>query len=400
MDTYNISMFSIYLAVLILFWIGFSEYIRISNINKDSEALLKIKKQKLPRIPFACIACMYLYLLAAALRLFLFPDSLRYGGQIFDFIAMFTVICILSGFNLTTIQILYNIGMSSHVKKGWIALKLAFLPFLPLNAWLFDNTMRYIDSEVIGYALLIIAFWPFYLLLASLIPLIFPVVINVMNGYIGVSYICQLRQQTGNKHQPSGYHFGPQMIPGLDLISTLFILIKYRKVNLDVKAAEPDSVTVPPPYVAQSPYTAPFSCADRSPYAVPFSYINRSPSAYKAALAAESKMYKKFKKHRKLLFLLYLTFGILFYFKSEIVESVGKKYKEITAEETTFYEMTDEETALIQNFSRDAETKEKVAAGQLTSGQAELQEILVNDLNPRGAISAFSIHGNLPEDSP
>lgn len=397
MDTYKSSMFPLYLAMLIFLWIGLSDFIRISYLSIDLEALLKVKKRKIPRIPLACIACMYLYLLTAAQRLFLFADSLRYGVQIFSYICMFMVICILSGLNLISIQTLYGIGAASQIKRGWIVLKLAFVPFLPLNTWLFEQTIRCIDPEVIGYALLLlIPLWPFFLLLHLMIPVIFPLILDVANGCIGISYIRYLRQQTGNMRQPSGYHFGVQMIPGLDLVSALFILIKYRKSRLGSKAAETNFVTVQYPCASQcappSPYATQISYADRSPYDVqsPYtaqtSYADRSPHAsqppytalslwpYRTASAAAPKIYKKLKKHRKSLFLLYLLCGILLYFWSEIAESAGKVYEEITAEETVFYEMTEEEVDLIQSFYWEKEVKDNIAAGQLTGFQAELPE--------------------------
>lgn len=400
MDTYKSTMFPIYLAILTFFWIGCSDFIRISYINKDPKEFLKVKRRKIPRIPLACIACMYLYLLNAALRLFLFQDSLRDGVQIFSFTGMFTLVCILSILNLLSIPMLYDIGAYSQIKKGWIALKLAFIPFLPLNAWLFEHTMNCIEIEpevIFVYAFIFLPLLPFFLLLYFLIPLIFPLVINVANGCIGISYIRYLRQRTGNSRQPSGYHFGVQMVPGLDLISALFILIKYRKSRLGTETAETESITLPYPCVAQSPYTQQISYAGRSPhgaqqspYATPTTYVGRPPYTfqppyanlfpytYNTTSAVEPKIYKKLKKHRKFLFLLYLLCGILFYFGSEIVDSTAEVHEEVTAEETAFYEMTDEEIALIQDHYFDNEAKEKIAAGQLTGFQAELLENLRN----------------------
>lgn len=193
MDTYKATMFPIYLAFLIFFWIGLSDFIRISYINTDPEVLLKVKKRKFPRIPLACIVCMYLYLLTVTLRLFRFQNSLLYGIQFFDFICMFMVICILYALNLITVRTLRRIGMTQQIKNSWIALKLAFIPFLPLNVWLFDKTTDYINPEIIGYAVALIIFLPILILLMFLIAIFFPVVINVANGCIGISYIYYLR---------------------------------------------------------------------------------------------------------------------------------------------------------------------------------------------------------------
>lgn len=306
MDTYTLSMFPIYLAVLIFFWAGVSDFIRISCTYKNPETLTKENKKKIPRITIACIACMYLHLLAETLRLFFFYDTLRYGGQIIDFICMFMVICILSGLNLMIIHTLCKIGITRQVKNSWIALKLAFPPFLILNAWLFDNVLSYIESEVIGYAMLLIIFLPLYLLLLFLIPIIFPLAINVVSGCIGISYICQLRKQTANKHRPSGCHFILQMIPGLDLLSLLFILIKYRESRLGTKVSVTDSVTLSPMSVVQSSYTL------QSPHTA------QSPYATSAAPDTAPTIFNKIKKHGKVFFLLYLLYGSLLYFKSDI----------------------------------------------------------------------------------
>lgn len=358
MNTYSISMFSIYLALLILFWIGLSDHIRISCITNNPEAILKEKKRKIPRITLACIAYMYLHLLTIALRLFLFYDSLRYGGQIFDFICTLMVICVLSGLNLITVHTLFGIGMTSQIKRSWIALKLAFFPFLPLNVWLIGHSLDYIN-EVDGWAIFwLIMLLPFTLFLISLPLFILPLAINAIYGGIGISYIRHLRKQTGNNQQPSEFHFFLQMIPGFDLVSMLTILVKYRESWLDAKVSETDSVTVHSPYTPQSPY---------SPL---------PPNAYKAAPAKKTKIYEKLKKNRKYLFLLYLLCGILFYFSSEIFKSIGEVYEKITAEKTTFYEMTVEEIDLIQDFYWEPEIKEKIAAGQLTAFQAELLENL------------------------
>lgn len=176
------------------------------------------------------------------------------------------------------------------------------------------------------------------------------------------------------------------MVPGLDLISALFILIKYRKSRLGTETAETESITLPYPYVAQSPYTQQISYAGRSPYgaqqspyATPTTYIGRPPYTsqppytnlfpytYNTTSAVESKIYKKLKKHRKSLFLLYLLCGILFYFGSEIAEFADEMYEEVTAEETAFYEITDEEIiAGADYYTRSEEVYIHIAADDST----------------------------------
>lgn len=340
MDTYRLIMFPIYLVTLFLLWIGITDFIRVPHISKDPQLLLREKTRIFPRITLACIACMYLHLLAIALRLLLFNERFFHGDYLYYFFCAFMVICILSGLNLITVQMLYDCGMVRQMKRSWIILKLTFLPFLALNSWLYWNSLKsvpYYNSITRALFLILTFFIP---LLIYMLPYVFPLAMNVASGCIGINYIRHIRKQTAGGRQPSQFHFFLQMIPGLDCLSMIYILLKYKENKLDTEAAKS---VLTEDKTADSSNPAP----------------TKRPTLY-------AKLYRV----RKLLFLIYLCCGILFYFRSELAEPTGEIYEEIPAEKTTFYEMTEEETAIMQISCLDDKVRENVIAGQLTDRQA------------------------------
>lgn len=188
------------------------------------------------------------------------------------------VICILSGLTPFAVQSLYDCGMIEHLKKSWIALKLAFLPFLPLNAWLYWECL---DSAPTLHPILHFIWEIFSLLfppLPLMIPIILPLAMNAAYGYIGIKYIRYIRNHVADGRMPSRFYFFLQMIPVCDCISMAFILLKYKENKLDAETPETDTS-------AKEPVT-----------------------------------YPKLYRTRHLLFLLYLCCGILFYFRIELSE--------------------------------------------------------------------------------
>lgn len=334
MNTYGLIMFPIYLITLSLFWIGVTDFICAPQTAKDLQQLPKAERRKFPRITLTLIACMYLHLLTSAVRLFWFHDLFSYLDYVVFFTCEFMVICILSGLTPFAVQSLYDCGMIEHLKKSWIALKLAFLPFLPLNAWLYWECL---DSAPTLHPILHFIWEIFSLLfppLPLMIPIILPLAMNAAYGYIGIKYIRYIRNHAADGRKPSRFHFFLQMIPVCDCISMVFILLKYKENKLD----------------AETPETG--------------------------TSAKEPVSYPKLYRTRRLLFLLYLCCGILFYFRIELSGPIRELSDKIATSRMPFYEMTEEETHLMQIFAWDDKSKEKIAAGRLTDRQAYILENL------------------------
>lgn len=335
MNTYGLIMFPIYLITLSLFWIGVTDFICAPQTAKDLQRLSKARKYKFPRIALALIACMYLHLLTNAVRLFWFHDRFSYLDYVTFFICEFMAICILSGLTPFTVQTLYDCGLIEQIKRIWVALKLTFLPFLPLNAWLYWECIGSAPTQHpflhFIWTIISLLFPP----LPLMIPIILPLAMNAAYGYIGIKYIRHIRKHSDEGQQPSRFHFFLQMIPVCDCISMAFILLKYKKGN------EPD---------AETPDT---DAAEKGPMPYPKVYCIR-----------------------RLLFLLYLCCGTLFYFRIELAGPIRELSDKIATAKLPFYEMTEEEIRLMQIFAWDDKNKEKIAAGRLTDSQAYILDNL------------------------
>lgn len=289
MDTYKATMFPLYLSAVILLWIGITDFIHTSHIAKDSEKFIKKSGQKFPRITFSCIACMYLYLLATALRFFLFYDRFQYNIEhTLYFAGTFIYIGILSACNMITLQLLCERNMIESLKKSWVALKLAFIPFVPINIWLYQHIHKSIFSLEVSDSLTMIAWYLFFPWLLITTPIVLSFLLHIVHGCIGINYVRCIKRHTEDKQKPSGFHFVMQMIPILDLISMSILLIKYRNIDLSVKTPEPVVIKAKPAYVSEN-----------------------------TAITKPS-LYEKLHKKRKLIFLIYLLFTLLLYFRSEL----------------------------------------------------------------------------------
>lgn len=333
MNTYGLIMFPIYLATLSLVWVGVTDFICAPH-NANDPLLSKAKRHKFPRITLALIACMYLHLLTSAVRLFGFHDLFSYLDYVAFFTCEFMAICILSGLTPFAVQSLYDCGMVGQMKRSWIALKLAFLPFLPLNAWLYWECLGLAPTLHpilhLIWEILSLLFPPLPLML----PIILPLAMNATYGYIGINYIRHIRMHAAEGRQPSRFHFFLQMIPVCDCISMALILLKYKEDKSDTEISETGTS-------AKEPVT-----------------------------------YPKLYRTRHLLFLLYLCCGILFYFRIELAGPIRELSDKIATARMPFYEMTEEEIRLMQIFAWDDNSKEKIAAGRLTDRQAYILENL------------------------
>lgn len=107
----------------------------------------------------------------------------------------------------------YRRGYGEKLKKGVKILKLYSIPFYLLN---------FIISFVYWFFILAGSRGILFFLLP--IPIVITCLIIFQTGCVGICYIMYLRKQLKNQKKPSGIHYLIQLIPVLDVISTLYII--------------------------------------------------------------------------------------------------------------------------------------------------------------------------------
>ncbi|MDO4327597.1 MAG: hypothetical protein Q4E24_16500 [bacterium] len=109
----------------------------------------------------------------------------------------------------------YRKGYEEKLKKSVKILKLYSIPFYLLN---------FIVSFVYWFFILAGSRGILFFLLP--IPIAITCLIIFQTGCVGICYIMYLRKQLGSQKKPSRTHYLIQLIPILDVISTLYIFHK------------------------------------------------------------------------------------------------------------------------------------------------------------------------------
>ncbi len=125
------------------------------------------------------------------------------------------VVLIIGGVSVVCAKIAGKQGEHENVKKGWKLLKLATIPFYILN----------FAYSVFAWGILVGASRGFAIFLVP-IPIVFTCTMIVMSGLIGHTYIKYLKRE--KDIDISGIHNLLQLIPVLDIISTIIILRKEK----------------------------------------------------------------------------------------------------------------------------------------------------------------------------
>ncbi|MDD6058015.1 MAG: hypothetical protein PUB98_07140 [Clostridiales bacterium] len=111
----------------------------------------------------------------------------------------------------------YNRGRWEKLRRGWRLLKLGSIPFFLLN---------FLLSAAVWFVL-IGATRGLYAFLVP-IPIFLTCILIVQSGIVGILYLLSLRRQEEKDKRPSGVHYVLQLMPVLDVISTLILLRRYR----------------------------------------------------------------------------------------------------------------------------------------------------------------------------
>lgn len=127
------------------------------------------------------------------------------------------IVLIVGGVSVICAKIAGKQGEYENVKKGWKLLKLATIPFYILN----------FAYSVFAWGMLVGASLGFAIFLVP-IPIVFTCTMIVMSGLIGHTYIKYLKRE--KDIDISGIHNLLQLIPVLDIISTIIILRKDKNL--------------------------------------------------------------------------------------------------------------------------------------------------------------------------
>lgn len=142
--------------------------------------------------------------------------SLSMGLFIF-YLAMIAVVHITGWVCVTMAATAYRQAQAEKLRHGWKLLKLWSIPFYVMN-FLYSCFIWFI---LVGASRGILIFW-------VPIPIFITYVLIFQSSCVGIFYIKHLREQPENHGKPSGIHYVLQLVPVLDVVSTIIILRKYR----------------------------------------------------------------------------------------------------------------------------------------------------------------------------
>ena len=111
----------------------------------------------------------------------------------------------------------YLKGNLAALQKGWILLKLGSLPFYVIN---------FLYSFLVWFSL--VGASRGILIFLVPIPIIITCLMIFQSGWVGVCYIMLLRKQPENRGRPGSFHYILQLLPVLDVISTVILLATFH----------------------------------------------------------------------------------------------------------------------------------------------------------------------------
>lgn len=112
----------------------------------------------------------------------------------------------------------YHGGRYENLKKGWKLLKLGSIPFYILNFLYCFFVWGILVGASRGMLIILVP-----------IPVIITCTLVVQSGCFGVYYVKYLRADRPKEERPSKVHYVLQLISGLDVVSTLCLLRRYKE---------------------------------------------------------------------------------------------------------------------------------------------------------------------------
>lgn len=116
----------------------------------------------------------------------------------------------------------YKKGENDELKKATRLLKLGSIPFYIINGvYVFLILFLILVASRGTLVFMVLFFLP--------IPVIFTCLLIVESGVSGICYVMWLRKHPQDEKRPWAVHYFFQLISLLDVISTIVLLIRYRK---------------------------------------------------------------------------------------------------------------------------------------------------------------------------
>ncbi len=133
---------------------------------------------------------------------------------------IFSVILVLIVSLITAINaiILYNKGDYISLKKSMTAVKLWTIPFYIVNFIFSALICLAVTMGLRGMGLIFVP-----------IPIAFTCTIIFLTGFYGIFYVKHLRKNFSLQKPPGIKHYFFQLIPVLDIIDTIYLLIKFKE---------------------------------------------------------------------------------------------------------------------------------------------------------------------------
>lgn len=133
------------------------------------------------------------------------------------YLAMIAMLHILGWICVAMAVVTYRQKQTAKLRHGWKLLKLWPIPFYVLN-FLYSCFIWFI---LVGASRGILIFW-------VPIPIFITYVLIFQSGCVGICNIMYLRKQPENFGKPGGIHYVLQLVPILDVVSTVMIMRKYK----------------------------------------------------------------------------------------------------------------------------------------------------------------------------
>lgn len=228
MDSQNMISFLVYIGIGVICYACLKEFVHnLLTMNAWKKAVVHNDKTQISIIMITYIVCLYVQTLIGLLPMFVnLPHFIFYTWLDHVVYYFFTSrgLFWLGIINLANAVILYAGKKVQEIKKIWIILKVAMLPFYLLNG---IHYLYAIEAPEEGDWLYVLSI----MILLGLVPVmlfIFPCVLNFLNGCIGWNYIHYLQGQDEGEKGPSKIHYVLQSLPVLDLISMAVLLKRYK----------------------------------------------------------------------------------------------------------------------------------------------------------------------------
>lgn len=177
------------------------------------------------------LAGMYIHLLlsilipglAIVLAAFFWTDTL---AILFDFLILFYllmigIVHILGWISAGFAVCAYQAGEYEKLRRGWTVLKIWSVPFYILN---------FLYSFIV-WGTLVGASRGILVILVP-IPIFITCSMVVQSGFHGICYVMFLRKRPAIHKRPSEVHYAFQLVPMLDILSTIILLRKYPAADI------------------------------------------------------------------------------------------------------------------------------------------------------------------------